>query len=133
MRYLPRKNVFDDFFDDSFYGNGNLMKTDIREKNGIYSLDVELPGYKKEDIKISLYNGNLTINAEHNETKEEKDAKGNILRQERYAGSQSRTFYVGDGVRESDIHASYNNGVLTVTVPSAEKKEEEEKKYISIQ
>lgn len=118
MRYLPRKNVFDDFFDDSFYGNGNLMKTDIREKDGIYSLDVELPGYKKEDIKISLYNGNLTINAEHNETKEEKDAKGNILRQERYSGAYTRSFYVGGQVKDTDVHASYKDGTLSLEFPA---------------
>ena len=87
---------------------------------------------KKEDIKISLFNGNLTISACHNETKEEKDAKGTVLRSERYSGTTSRTFYVGDSIKDSDIKASYNDGVLCITVPTAEKKEAEEKKFISI-
>ena len=86
MRYLPeRKSLFDDMFDSMFNGSSfnsasALMRTDIREKDGKYLLDIDLPGYAKEDIKISLYNGNLTIHAEHNDTQEEKDAKGNILR-----------------------------------------------------
>ena len=66
MRYLPERNLFDDLFNDSFTGNNSLMRTDIRKKDGNYLLDVELPGYKKEDIKISLFNGNLTISACHN-------------------------------------------------------------------
>ena len=109
------------------------MRTDIRKKDGSYMLDVELPGYKKEDIKISLYNGNLTISAEHHETAEEKDAKGDVLRQERYYGSTSRTFYVGDAIKDTDVRASYNDGVLTLTIPTPEKKEAETKKFIDIQ
>ena len=137
MRYLPeRKSLFDDMFDSMFNGSSfnsanALMRTDIREKDGKYLLDIDLPGYAKEDIRISLYNGNLTIHAEHNDTQEEKDAKGNILRQERYRGSVSRSFYVGDAIRETDVHASFNNGTLTVEIPTAEKKEAEEKKFIS--
>ena len=132
MRYLPERNLFDDLFNDSFTGNNSLMRTDIRKKDGNYLLDVELPGYKKEDIKISLFNGNLTISACHNESKEEKDAKGTVLRSERYSGTTSRTFYVGDSIKDSDIKASYNDGVLCITVPTAEKKEAEEKNFISI-
>lgn len=135
MRYVPeRKGLFDEFFDDTFGGfsRNGLMRTDIRKKDGNYMLDVELPGYKKEDIKISLFNGNLTISAEHHESSEEKDAKGSVLRQERYYGSTSRTFYVGDTIKDTDIRASYTDGVLTVTVPTAEKKEAEEKKFIDI-
>ena len=136
MRYPERKNWFDEIFDDTFGGfsrNDGLMRTDIRKKDGSYMLDVELPGYKKEDIKISLYNGNLTISAEHHETAEEKDAKGDVLRQERYFGSTSRTFYVGDAIKDTDVHASYNDGVLTLTIPTPEKKEAETKKFIDIQ
>ena len=139
MKYVPaRRNsyLFDDLFDEMFPNfntrNTALMKTDIREKDGKYLLDIDLPGYQKEDIKISIFNGNLTINAEHNESNEEKDAKGNILRKERYSGSCSRTFYVGDAIRESDIHASFNNGILTIDFPSEAKKQEEETKYIDI-
>ena len=136
MRYPERRNWVDEIFNDTFGGfsrNDGLMRTDIRKKNGSYMLDVELPGYKKEDIKISLYNGNLTISAEHHETAEEKDAKGDVLRQERYFGSTSRTFYVGDAIKDTDVHASYNDGVLTLTIPTPEKKEAETKKFIDIQ
>ena len=139
MKYVPaRRNsyLFDDLFDDMFPSfntkNTALMKTDIREKDGRYLLDIDLPGYQKEDIKIAIFNGNLTISAEHNESNEEKDAKGNFLRKERYSGSCSRTFYVGDAIKESDIHASFNNGILTVDFPSEAKKQEEETKYIEI-
>lgn len=139
MKYVPaRRNsyLFDDLFDDMFPSfntrNTALMKTDIREKDGKYLLDIDLPGYQKEDIKISIFNGNLTISAEHNETNDEKDAKGNILRKERYSGSCSRTFYVGDAIKESDIHASFTNGILTIDFPSEAKKQEEETKYIDI-
>ncbi|MCR5230280.1 MAG: Hsp20/alpha crystallin family protein [Solobacterium sp.] len=140
MRFYPeRRNVFDDLIDDVFgtpgystAGSGNLMKTDIREKDGMYMIDIELPGYKKEDVKLSLYNGSLTVSAEHHETSDEKDAKGNIIRQERYSGSCSRTWYVGTAVRQEDIKASYKDGILTVEVPSEKKKEAEEKKFIDI-
>jgi HSP20 family molecular chaperone IbpA len=131
MTYYPERTLFDDFF-NGFNGNG-LMRTDITKKDGMYTLAVELPGYKKEDVKISLFNGELKISAVRNETKEEKDAKGDLVRSERYNGTVSRSFYVGDTIRESDIHASYDNGILTVTVPSAEKKEAESRKYISIE
>ena len=135
MRIVPeRKSIFDDLFDDAFaYNRNGLMRTDVRKKDGYYMLDIELPGYKKEDIKISLFNGNLTVSAEHHETEEEKEGRGSVVRQERYYGNASRTFYVGDTVRQNDVHAAYNNGVLTVTVPTAEKKEAEEKKFIDIQ
>lgn len=136
MRYLANKNsnVLDDLWDNVFTGfNINrLMKTDVHEKNGKYIMDIDLPGYKKDDVKISLYNGNLTISAEKNESNEEKDAKGNLIRQERYSGSCSRSFYVGDSIRDNDIQASFKDGILTITVPTEEHKEETEKKYIDI-
>ncbi len=138
MRYLDRRNanLFEDMFDDMFrapvMGNTQLMKTDIHEKDGKYILDIEVPGVKKENVKISLYNGNLTISVEHNETNEEKDAKGRVIRQERYNGSCSRTFYVSDAIKDSDIHASFNNGMLTIALPTEAQKEEETKKYIDI-
>ena len=128
MRYTPARNdLFDSFFDDMLptYNTATVMRTDIREKDGNYLLDIDLPGYKKEDIKISLYNGNLTIQAEHNDSKEEKDAKGNVIRQERYSGTCSRTFYVGESIRESDIRAGYENGILTLQIPTEQKKEAE--------
>ena len=138
------ENLFDDFFDD-FYRPAvkraprrevapvsTVMKTDVKETADAFELDIDLPGYKKEDVKISLYNGTLTISAEHNETNEEKDAKGRILRQERYSGNCSRSFYVGDAVKDSDVHASFNNGVLRIEIPTAQRKEQEEKKFIDI-
>ncbi len=139
MRYVPSRtnDLFDDIFDNMFrapvFGGESLMKTDVHEKDGRYVLDVEIPGYKKEDVKISLYNGTLTVSAEKNETNEEKDAKGRILRQERYSGNCSRSFYVGDAIRETDVQASFDNGILRITIPTAQKKEEEEKKFITIE
>ena len=114
------------------FNTNRLMKTDVHEKDGKYIMDIDLPGYKKDDVKISLYNGNLTISAEKNESNEEKDAKGNLIRQERYSGSCSRSFYVGDSIRDNDIQASFKDGILTITVPTEEHKEETEKKYIDI-
>lgn len=125
-------DMFDDMFRAPVFGNEQLMKTDIRENDGKYILEVELPGYEKEEVKISLYNGNLTVSAEHHEDADEKDSKGRVLRQERYGGSVSRTFRVGDTIKESDIHASFNNGILRIELPTEEKKEEESRKYIEI-
>ena len=136
MRYLANKksNVLDDLWDNVFTGfnTNRLMKTDVHEKDGKYIMDIDLPGYKKDDVKISLYNGNLTISAEKNESNDEKDAKGNLIRQERYSGSCSRSFYVGDSIRDNDIQASFKDGILTITVPTEAHKEETEKKYIDI-
>lgn len=139
MSNVPQKrnSVFDDLMENVFApfdmpSMNSLMKTDIRKKDGKYLLDIDLPGYRKEEIRIALYNGTLTISAEHHDTDEEKDAKGNILRQERYRGACSRSYYVGEGIKDSDVHASYENGILTIEVPTEEKKEQEEKKYIDI-
>lgn len=134
MRFMPdttSRNWFDDMF-EPFSTVNNVMKTDIREKDGRYLLDISLPGYRKEDLKISLYNGTLTVSADHNETSEETDAKGRVVRQERYTGSCKRSWYVGEGVTENDIHASYENGVLTLDVPSENKKEDPQEKQIAI-
>ena len=127
-------DLFDDVFHDSFFGNGSgLMRTDVAEKDGKYVMTMDLPGYRKEDIRMSLKNGNLTISASHHESNEEKDAKGNIIRQERYAGSCSRTFYVGEKVKQEDIHASFKDGELIVELPDEKAlPEKEEQKYISI-
>ena len=139
MVYIPvkRNSVFDDLIDDVFgtpgFNAGNsLMKTDIREKDGMYLLDIDLPGFRKEDIRISLYNGNLTVTAEHNKSEEEKNAEGRIIRQERYMGSCSRSWYVGEAIKDGDIKAAFENGILTLEVPTEKKKEAEEKKYIEI-
>ena len=138
MKYSVARNndLFDDIFDSMFrapvFGGQSLMKTDVREKDGKYVLDIEIPGYRKEDVKISLFNGNLTVTAENNRSNEEKDAQGRIVRQERYSGSCTRTFYVGDAIRETDVHASFDNGILQIEIPTEKKKEEEEKKFIEI-
>ena len=127
------ENLFDDFFNDfpfyyddkamkdtekKLYGKraSHVMKTDIKEMDNGYQLVVDLPGFTKDEIKASLENGYLTISAEKGLDKDEENKKGRILRQERYAGSCSRSFYVGD-VKPEDIKAKYESGVLTVLVP----------------
>ena len=138
MKYgLMRNNdLFEDMFDSMFktpvMSPNALMKTDVHEKDGKYILDVEIPGYKKEDVKISLYNGTLSITASKNDSTEEKDDKGRVIRQERYSGTCSRSFYVGDGIKDTDVHASFNDGILKIEIPTEQKKEEEEKKFIDI-
>ena len=139
MRFMPTVkrdedfDLFDDVFNAPFFGREALMKTHITEKDGKYQLEMDLPGYKKEDIKLSLYNGNLTIEANHNESNEEKDTKGNVVRQERFTGSCTRTFYVGENAKESDVSASFKDGVLKIEVPSENDKIEAEKKLIRIE
>ena len=134
MKFFPRTtSLFDDMFDDMFTSpfftnrNDMAMKTDITEKDGNYTLDMELPGCKKEDIHLELNDGYLNVSASHNTSKDEKDDKGNVIRQERYSGTFSRSFYVGENVREEDIKASYDNGELKITFPKAEQKLPEKK------
>ena len=127
--------MFDDFmdfpFNDDFWGRKNplygknakrMMKTDIRETDGSYELDVDLPGFKKDEIKASLENGYLTISAAKGLDKDEKDKDGKYIRQERYAGAMSRSFYVGDEVTQEDIKAKYEDGILKLSIPKKEKK-----------
>ena len=129
MKLLP--GLFSDAFDDMFYDRSN-MKTDIRMKDGNYVLDMELPGYQKENIQMELKEGYLTIHASRNTTNEEKDAKGNLIRQERFSGSCSRSFYVGEGITQEDIKASFDNGELHVLIPIEAPKKVEEKRFIPI-
>ena len=135
MKYSPRRyDLFDDMFDD-FFGTApvvSIMKTDIHEKDGYYTLDVELPGYKKEDINMEIANGYLTIKAKHEVNDEEKDTKGNLVRSERSFGSCSRSFYVGSNIKASDIKARFENGILVITLPSEKQKQIESKEMISI-
>lgn len=132
-------NLFDDFFRDPFFSrpfenaSSQIMKTDIHEKDGNYVIDMELPGYGKENIKADLKDGYMTITAARNETKEEKDAKGNCIRKERYTGSCNRSFYVGDQITQEDIKASFKDGILTMIVPKEAPKVIEEPKYIAIE
>lgn len=127
----------DDFWNrrSPFYGKSaqSVMKTDIREQDGCYELDIDLPGYKKEDISARLENGCLTVSATRNENHDEKDEKGNFIRRERYMGSMNRSFYVGDSVREEDIRAKYEDGILKLSVPKQEQRAIENKGLIAIE
>ena len=128
------ENMFDDMFRDPFFTNSSttkLMKTDIQEKDNNYILDMDLPGYEKDDVKAQLKDGYLTITAQKNTSNEEKDEKGNYIRKERYCGKCSRSFYVGDTVKEEDIKASFKNGILQLTFPK-EVARKEDTKYITI-
>lgn len=112
----------------------DLMRTDVRDADGNYELYIDLPGYKKEDVKIHLKEGYLTIEATRQMNKDEKDAEGKYVRRERYMGTCSRSFFVGKNLHQDAIHAKYENGILKVTFPKEEnRKEIEEKKYISIE
>ena len=149
MTYLPSifgDNLIDDFFNDfdRNYFRGfqpsvraertNLMKTDIRETEAGYDLDVELPGYKKEDLNLELNGGYLNISAEKNTSNEEKDDKGRVIRRERFSGSMKRSFYVGDEVTEEDIKARFEDGILKLFVPKKVVEEQiPEKKTIAIE
>lgn len=133
MMYLPSifdNDLMDRWMDDvdrEFFGRknplyghnaANLMKTDVRETEQGYEIDVDLPGMKKEDIQLTLENGILNIAAGKELNKEEKDEKsGRVIRRERYSGQMSRSFYVGDNVTENDITAKMENGVLSLMVP----------------
>lgn len=129
-------------FEDDFFGRkhpaysgtaNGLMRTDVREKEDSYELDIDLPGYKKEDLSIHLDNGNLIITATKNTDNDLKDKDGKYIRRERYSGSMSRSFYVGKHVTEEDIHARFENGILKLNVPKRDAKPIEEKKYVTIE
>ena len=133
------ENLFDDWFsfpefrdldraEKRLYGRhaGNLMKTDVREHEEGYEIDIDLPGFKKEEINLELQNGYLTVSASKGLDKSE-EKKGKLIRQERFAGAMQRSFYVGDGLTEEDIKAAFNNGVLSLTVPKKSAKIPEKK------
>ena len=130
------ENLFDEFFNDDFmnfpvwggrsplYGKHakNLMKTDVRETDSSYELDVDLPGFKKDEISVDLKDGYLTISAAKGLDKDEQDKKGKYIRQERYAGAMSRSFYVGE-VEPDQVSAKYEDGILKISLPKQAKKE----------
>ncbi len=133
------ENLFDDWFDPFFEmdrafdrgnrGNGgnraaNMMKTDVKEVEGGYEMDIDLPGCKKEDVKMQLEDGYLTIQAVRNHTTNEDNRNGRYIRRESFSGTCARTFYVGENIKKEDIHAKFENGVLRVTLPRAEAKKE---------
>ena len=131
------ENLFDDLFTDPFdmlmpvrgndplYGKHarNLMKTDVRELPDTYEVDVDLPGFKKDEITVDLKNGYLTIGASKGLDRDQSDENGKYIRRERYAGVCSRSFYVGENVRPEDISAKYEDGILRLSVPKAARKE----------
>ena len=141
------ENLFDDDwmnfgFNDNFWGKKNplygkhaqnMMKTDIREKDDSYELDVDLPGFKKDEIKVQLKDGYLTLSAAKGLDKDQQDKQGNYIRRERYAGSCARSFYVGENLTDEDIKAKYENGILRLSVPKKEAKPVETKKTIAIE
>ena len=145
------ENLFDELFNDfpfyddrdmrkaekKLYGRraGNLMKTDIKELDNGYRLEVDVPGFRKEEVKVSLENGYLTIEAAKglDQDEQEKDT-GRYIRKERYAGACSRSFYVGEGVEQADVKGEFKHGILTLFIPKKEAKPEvEENKYITIE
>ncbi len=138
------ENVFEDFFDDwtkpsrefagSFAPHTAIMKTDIKETEQAFELDIDLPGYGKEDVKLELKDGNLTISASKDENKDQKDENGKYIRRERYTGSCRRTFYVGKKVTREDISAKFENGILKVVIAKKQPEPEvEENHFIDIQ
>ena len=139
MMLMPRRRDFDlfgDMFDDPFFTNNDskMMKTDIKENDNNFELEIDLPGFKKDDIKMSIDDGYLTINAKQEDNKDEKDKHGKYVRRERYFGECSRSFYIGDDIKEEDIKAKYKNGTLRVEIPKKEEKKNlPNKKYIQIE
>ena len=140
------ENLFDDFFDDDFamfhehggrdplYGKHakNLMKTDVRETEDSYELDIDLPGFKKDEIDLGLNDGYLTISAAKGLDKHTEDRKGKYIRQERYAGTCSRSFFVGETVAPEEVSAKFEDGILRITLPKKAEKKLPEKKTIAI-
>ena len=141
MMYAPDlfgENLMDDWMDEMdawdkaftknasrrnpLYGRHakNIMKTDVTEKDGHYEIAVDLPGFKKDEVSLTLEDGYLTIQTNKSLEKDEKNKKGQVLRQERYAGNMARSFYVGDELKESDVHAKFEDGVLHITIPAAD-------------
>ena len=129
---FPRMNFGD--VDHKLYGKhaAQMMKTDVREDENAYELAIDLPGFKKDEIRLSLENGYLSVSAAKGLDKDEKDAKGKLIRQERYAGAMQRTFYVGDALTEEDIKARFEDGVLKLTLPKEQPQPKETKRTIAI-
>lgn len=138
MMMIPRRNNHFDLWEDMFGRDpffnreeNKIMRTDIKEKKDKYLIDIDLPGYEKENIKIEIEDGYLTIHATTDSSKDEEE--GNFVRKERYFGECSRSFYIGDDITEEDIKASFKNGTLNIEIPKKdETKEVPEKKYIQI-
>ena len=146
MPSIFRENLFDDWFnipdfsdldrtERKLYGRhaDRLMKTDVHEHEDHYEVDIDLPGFAKDEIKIELNNGYLTVSAAKGLDKDQNDKKGKLIRQERYAGAMQRSFYVGEELTEEDVKASFKHGVLSLCLPKKEAKAVPEKKTIMIE
>ena len=141
------ENLFDEFFMDPFndpffissrnalYGkhSKNLMKTDVRETDGTYELDIDLPGFKKDEINAEIRDGYLTVSAAKGLDKDQSDKDGRYIRRERYAGQCSRSFYVGEGVTEQDISAKFEDGILRLSIPKKTQPQLPETRRIAIE
>ena len=141
------EKLFDDFFEDPFrmmpvwtgrdplYGKRgkNLLKTDVRETDASYELDIDLPGFKKDEVQIQLQNGYLTISAAKSLEKDAEPEKGRYIRQERYTGQCSRSFYVGEGLQPKDISAKFEDGILRLSLPKEAPKALPENTYVAIE
>ena len=149
---MPRifgENLFDDFMNDfvfpdftdsaniekALYGKHakNIMKTDVKDTENGYEVDIDLPGFKKDEITMKLENGTLTVSAAKGLDKDEEQKDKKYVRRERYAGAMSRSFYVGKYVTEEDIHAKYEDGILKLSVPKKAPKAVEKNGYIAIE
>ena len=145
MPSIYGENLFDEFFGDwnremrnmdrRLYGKNAAreMKTDVHEHEDHYEVNIDLPGFKKDEITLELENGYLTVTAAKGLDKEETNQKGKLIRQERYAGTMQRSFYVGDALTESDIGAKLDNGVLSLNIPKRDERKLPEKKTIMIE
>ncbi|HJC20564.1 MAG TPA: Hsp20/alpha crystallin family protein [Candidatus Butyricicoccus avicola] len=141
------ENLFDEMFDDAFslmpsfgtrdplYGKHakNLMKTDVRETDTGYEIDVDLPGFKKDEVQVQVNNGYLTISAAKGLDKDEQDHKGRYIRRERYAGQCSRSFYVGSGIQPQDVRAKYEDGILRLSLPKGQAAQLPQNNTVSIE
>jgi len=142
MPSIYNNGLFDDFFDGFFAEPArkapekrgfDLMRTDIKELDNAFELDIDMPGCKKEDVKAQILDGYLVISASTNTETEEKDEQGKFIRRERYSGSMSRRYYVGKNVEQEDIQARFEDGILKITIPKEEPKKDPEPKYITIE
>ena len=139
------ENLFDELFDNAFrplyeadnalYGKHAkaVMRTDVRETEDGYEVDVDLPGFKKDEVKIDLKDGYLTISAAKGLDKDEQDKKGRYIRQERYTGQCSRSFYVGENLEPKDVHAKFEDGILKLSLPKAAQQKLPEHNTIAIE
>ena len=124
-----------DVVDKKLYGKraGRIMNTDVKEHDDHYEVDIDLPGFKKDEISVMLHNGYLSISADKGLKEEEKDKQGKLIRQERYSGAMHRSFYVGDQLTEEDVKAKFEDGVLRLNIPKKEAKKLPEKRTIHIE